>query len=96
MRIFSYIILFIILILGLTFAALNATPVAFDYYVGNRNISLSLLLVYTLGVGIILGAIAALGPIFRLKRQNMRLKGRVKEAEKEIENLRAIPIKDSH
>ena len=96
MRIFLYLILLVIVVIGLTFAALNATPVMFNYYIGSRTISLSLLLVYTLGIGIILGMLVSITPVIRLKKQNYSLKNRVKQTEKEIENLRAIPIKDSH
>lgn len=96
MRIVSYIIALIIIILGLTFAAMNANTVSFNYYLGIHEISLSLLLVYALGIGVILGLCVALSVIFRLKRENMHLKHRLKNVEKEVENLRTIPVKDGH
>jgi len=96
MRIVSYILIILIIILGLTFAVLNAGTVALNYYFGVVHISLSLLLVMALGLGVLLGLLASLAPIFRLKRKNSKLSHRVKEAEEEIENLRSIPINDSH
>ena len=54
-RFFSVIFLLIVIVLGLTFAAMNATPVSIRYYVGTATVNLSLLLVYSLGIGIILG-----------------------------------------
>lgn len=96
MRLFSILFLLIIIIFGLTFAVLNANPVSFNYYLGTRQISLSLLLIYALGIGIILGFLVSLGPLWRLKKNNLHLKGRIKEAEKEIENLRTLPIQDKH
>lgn len=96
MKIFSYIVLFIIILFGLTFAALNANPVSFNYYIGEKHISLSLLLIFTLGIGIILGFIVSLIPFFKLKKRNLKLKHRIKEVETEIENLRTLPIKDNH
>lgn len=34
--------------------------------------------------------------VLKLKNQLRRLKSRVKLSEKEVENLRAIPLKDEH
>lgn len=96
MRILSYILLLIVIILGITFATLNAEPVALNYYVGKDNIPLSLLLAYTLIVGCILGLFVGLCIYFKIKSENHRLKGRIKLVEKEVENLRAIPLKNEH
>lgn len=84
MRIFSYIFFLIIIIFGVTFAALNATPVNLNYYMGSRSISLSLLLALVLGVGIILGLIIALFPLFRLKKENYRLRHQLKQQDKQV------------
>lgn len=78
MRIFSYIILIIIVVLGITFAALNAQPVNLDYYIGTRTISLSLLLALCLGVGILIGLLIAFFPLLKLKRVNYQLRKQVK------------------
>lgn len=80
MRIFSYIILLVIILLGITFAALNAETVNLNYYLGIRPISLSLLLALCLGVGVLIGLILALFPLLRLKRDNYRLKNQVKSS----------------
>lgn len=84
MRIFTYIIAIILIIFGLTFALLNANPVKLNYYIGTANISLSLLLVLTVGLGILIGFIVSLAPIFRLKKKNYQLKNRVKQLEQEL------------
>jgi len=78
MRIFSYVILVIIIALGITFAALNAETVNLNYYLGVRPISLSLLLVLCLGVGVLLGLLIALFPLIRLKKVNYHLKSQLK------------------
>lgn len=96
MRIFSYIVLLIIILLGITFAALNANSVTLNYYVGTRNISLSLLLVFAMGIGIILGFLTAMLSLIRLKSENIRLNHQIKQVRQEVENLRSIPIKDHH
>ena len=93
MRIFSYIFLLIIMLLGISFATLNADQVTFSYYFATKQISLALLLVFACGIGILVGFIFTAISIFKAKAENRRLRSRLKVAEKEIENLRAIPIK---
>lgn len=93
MRILSYLILLIIMLVGLTFAALNSTPVTFNYYLGSKIITLSLLLVFTFGAGIFLGLLVSILSWIRIKGDNFRLKSHLKVVEKEVKNLRSIPIK---
>lgn len=93
MRIFSYLILLIIMLIGLTFASLNSAIVTFNYYLGSKAIALSLLLVLAFGAGIFLGLLVAVFSWIRLKSSNFRLKSRLNIAEKEVKNLRSIPIK---
>lgn len=93
MRVFSYVVIIIVVCFGIVFAALNANVVAFNYYLGTKQIPLSLLLVMAFGGGTILGFIFALPHWFRLKRDKRKLKARIKLMEKEIDNLRNLPIK---
>ena len=81
------------MIIGLTFAALNATPVVFNFYLGAKTISLSLLLVFAFGAGIFLGLLVSVFSWIKAKRESLRLKAHLKVVEKEVENLRSIPIK---
>jgi len=79
-RIISYIFLLLVLLLGLSFAALNADTVTVNYYLGKSTIPLSLLLVYTLGIGVFLGLFTVLIPLFKLKRENRALKNAIAKA----------------
>lgn len=81
------------MLIGLTFASLNAEVVTFNYYLGSGKIVLSLLLVGAFGIGIFLGLLVAISLWLRVKKENIQLKSRLKVAEKEVENLRSIPIK---
>jgi len=94
MRFINIVLFFIIVLLGISFASLNAEPVAVNYYFGTQKIPLSLLLVITLGVGILLGLFVAFKVYLKNKWELSRLRSRVKIAEKEVDNLRAAPIKD--
>ncbi len=89
-RLISYLFLLLVLLLGLSFAALNADPVAISYYIGKSMIPLSLLLVYTLGIGIFLGLFTTIFPLFRLKKENRVLKNAIAKAATTPSNTSAI------
>lgn len=96
MRILSYIFLLIVVLLGVSFATLNSAAVNINYYIGQKTMPLSLLLAIVFGIGCFLGLVVALSVLIKTKLKNYRLKQRLKMAEKEIENLRAIPLQDKH
>lgn len=96
MRIISYIFLIIVIVLGITFATLNSQTVTINYYVGHRELPLSLLLVSIFAAGCIVGLIVSSWAVLKNKIKNRRLRKRLELADKEIENLRAIPLKDQH
>jgi putative membrane protein len=95
-RIFSYIFLLLIVLIGISFATLNSDLVDVNYYVGKKEMPLSLLLALVFGVGCLLGIFVGFLILVKTKIKNYRLKQRLKMAEKEIENLRAIPLQDKH
>lgn len=95
-RILLGILFLILLILGLSFAVLNAGSVPLNYYLGKVELPLALVVVAALAVGAILGVLVSLGMVLRLKRQVRQLRRQVQTAEKEVTNLRTIPLKDSH
>lgn len=95
-RILGLIFLLLVLMIGLTFAVLNANPVTVNYYFGSREAPLSLVLVLALIVGAVLGVLATTGLVLRLKRENSRLQRANRVAEREVANLRTMPIKDVH
>jgi uncharacterized membrane protein YciS (DUF1049 family) len=95
MRIFTYILLIIILIFGVTFACLNAQPALLNFYFGKYSLPLSLLLAITLFLGCLLGMLASSISLLKEKTKNVRLQHRVKLAEQELANLRTIPLKDN-
>ena len=96
MRFITYFLLLIIILIGVTFAVLNPNIVTVHYYLGERTLPLSLLLVFVFSGGCLLGLLIGLWLLLCVKIQNYRLKRQLKTAEKEIENLRAIPLRDRH
>lgn len=94
MKIINSIIILFIIILGISFAILNGELVTVHYYIGIKQIPLSLVMALTFSFGLMIGLLITIFYIFRLKTEKYRLKKRLKIADQEIENLRAIPIKN--
>lgn len=94
MRYFGYILCCLLMLAGFGFSILNAEPVTLNYYLASSQIPLSLLLVAVLGLGIIVGLMPSVLFFFRVKVENKRLKTRNQLLEKEIANIRAIPLQD--
>lgn len=94
MRIINILFVCITLLFGVTFACLNSQTVVINYYFNQKNLPLSLLLVFSFGIGLLLGLIVSVYSYLKVKSENRRLRNRANLAEKEIENLRAIPLKD--
>jgi len=93
--VYSFIFL-VLVIFGIVFAVLNAEPVKLNYYFGSEEVPLSLIIVFAMIVGAILGVVASASMIFSNRREVMKLRKSVELAEKEVANLRAIPIRDNH
>ncbi|HKK06447.1 MAG TPA: LapA family protein [Gammaproteobacteria bacterium] len=95
-RILLFVVLAVILVLGVAFAVLNAEPVTLKYYFGSRQAPLSLVIVLSLTIGALLGMAAGVGLWLRSKREVARVRKAARLAEKEVANLRSIPIRDKH
>jgi putative membrane protein len=86
----------IIIVLAIVFVALNSNHIELNYYTGKKTVYLPVLLFVTLVVGAILGILAMVPVWLRAKRERRRMRGRLRDAEQELKNLRNIPIKDTH
>ncbi len=95
-RIFLFAVLLLVALLGLSFALMNAEPVALSYYFGSIQAPLSLVVVLALALGAGLGVLASLGLVVNQKRELARLRKSEKMATKEVQNLRSLPLKDTH
>lgn len=88
MRLFSYLLVSILMILVIIFAVLNAQSVNVHYYFGSDPVPLSLLLAITLTLGAVIGLLAAFKLLLSLRRENHRLRQQVKVLQKELEQAR--------
>ena len=94
MRILSYIALFVIFAIGLSFAILNADSVTLDLYVKQFHIALSLLLIAVLIIGVILGVLIMTKPIVSLKAEVSRLKSKLKKCDLRLNQPSSSPAKE--
>ena len=94
MRLIKLLIILVLIIVGAAFAVHNGDNVTVNYYFGNLDLPLSLLLIATLIIGAVAGMFSATGSILRLKRENAALRRKSKVVSEEVENLRAIPLKE--
>ncbi len=95
-RIVYLIIFLIVAIAGLSFALMNAQQVTLTYYFGTIEAPLSLVVVVSIAVGALLGVLASMSMTLSLKHEISRLRKTLRNKEKELGNLRALPLKDQH
>nr|WP_231861891.1 LapA family protein [Legionella hackeliae] len=86
----------LLILLGVSFAALNASSVQVNFYFTKLAMPISVLMTIMLGIGLLLGFLLFLYRYWRLKVEYVRLKNQFKMTEKEIKNLRSIPLQDQH
>jgi len=94
-RYLKLIFILLIMMIGAAFAVMNAETVQLNYYFGVKEFPLSVVLVAAVALGAILGVLATLGSSLKLRRENMSLRHKAKIARQEVNNLRALPIKDN-
>ncbi|MBA2656167.1 MAG: LapA family protein [Tatlockia sp.] len=96
MRLIMLLIYLILILFGVSFAALNATSVVVNLYFKTMTMPISVLMTIMLGLGLLVGFLLFFYRYWRLKVDYLKLRNQLKLTEKEIKNLRAIPLKDQH
>ena len=97
MRLFLIIILLALAaVFGIVFTVFNAEKVPVDLYFLHYELPLATVVFLAVLVGTLLGFFMALGVVLRKHTELLKLKRRFSSLEQEVDNLRKIPIKDSH
>lgn len=96
MRIVMTLFYLVLILAGVSFAALNASSVAVNFYFATASMPVSILMMLTFGVGIIAGFFIFIFRYCRLKSEHRRLKNQLKLTQREIKNLRTIPVTDNY
>lgn len=94
-RVFYVIVAVVILFFGITFASHNRQTVDVNYYFGlSWTGPLALALLAAVALGVAIGFLASLRSSLRLQRQLTAARNEMRQVEQEVQNLRAMPIKD--
>ncbi|MFI4918806.1 MAG: LapA family protein [Legionellales bacterium] len=94
MRILMLVTYILLIIIGVSFAALNASSVQVNFYFKTASMPISVLMTIMLGIGIFIGFVLFIFRYWRLKVECRKIKSQLKLTEKEIKNLRSIPLQD--
>ena len=95
-RLFGSIFILLLVLCGLSLAVVNTESVTLHYYLGSLSLPLSMALVVALTIGALLGIIVSMGLVMRLKMENAHMRRSLLMKEREVSNLRSLPLKDSH
>jgi len=95
-RIVFLVIFLIVFLFGASFALSNAQEVQLSYYFFQIDVKLPWVIFGSMCVGVALGVIAMVSIVVRLKHELSKKNKEVKVIEKEVANLRALPLKDKH
>ncbi|MDP3562675.1 MAG: LapA family protein [Legionellaceae bacterium] len=94
MRIMMIAFYLVLILIGISFAALNATSVQVNFYFTTLNMPISVFMVTMLGSGVLIGFILFMYRYWRLKVEHRKIKNQLKLTEREIKNLRTIPLRN--
>lgn len=92
LKVIKLILAVVFLVFGAAFAIINDQPVSVDLYFATPTLPLSLLMLFAVGVGIVLGAVAGGFYFMRVKKENADLRRQSRLVEQEVKNLRTLPI----
>jgi putative membrane protein len=86
-------LLLVFMLIGASFAIINDAPVTVDLYFMRPELPLSLLVLLALGLGMLLGGLAGMIYVMRVRKENADLKRKARLVNEEVQNLRTMPVK---
>ena len=95
-RLFTIFIFIIVCVIGATFAAINTHEVVINYYFGSLALPLSIIIILSIVIGLLLGAIAMMFGSLKRRYEVSQLQKKLSISEQELNSLRILPIKDEH
>jgi uncharacterized integral membrane protein len=97
MRFFLIVILLVLaVVFGIVFTVFNADKVPVNLYLFNFELPLATVVFLAVLFGALLGFFMAMGVLVKKQTEMVKLKRRFLSLEQEVDNLRKIPIKDTH
>ncbi len=89
------ILLMLILIMAAAFAALNEQVISMNYFIGTVDTPLTFVIIICFILGMLFSFLIIVSYLIRQRLQQRRLKQALKLKDQELNNLRAMPVKDS-
>lgn len=96
MKLITYFIALVLIVLGASFAALNASSVEINFYWSTTSMPLSLIVALAFVAGGLLGMFVCVFMLIKQKALLYSCKRKLQSVEKELINLRSIPIKNNN
>ncbi len=93
-RLIGFLFVVILVVIGLSFAVLNSQTVSLNYYFGQHDIPLSMIVVLALAAGALAAVVVSAGMILRQKAQIAQLRRRLRHAERAAEQMQVLPVDD--
>ena len=93
---FLIIVAVLICVLGVSFHLKNDQLVTLDYYIGTFDYHFSIFIIASIIIGVIIGLVIIMPKLFLLKNEKRKLQRQIDLKDKEVNNLRTLPIKDDH
>jgi putative membrane protein len=94
MQIIHTLLTLLLVIIAIIFAIMNSENIILHYYFNSVTMPLSLALACAICLGSLLGIIASLKTILKLKYKQKHLKHELELAKQQIANLRELPLRD--
>ncbi len=88
MRIVAVLLFLLVLVTGIQFAAVNAAPVAVNYFLGTLSLPLSLVVVCAFAAGVVVTLAVGAFTVLGLRWRTAGLKREVAARQHELERLR--------
>lgn len=85
-----------VFVIGAAFSAKNTSAVTIDFYFSTITLPLSVIIIFSLVIGIVIGALAIFAGTLSLRYENRRIQKQLATAEQELNSLRILPIKNEH
>ncbi|WP_444994176.1 lipopolysaccharide assembly protein LapA domain-containing protein [Aliikangiella sp. IMCC44359] len=86
----------IIVIISALFFSQNDSLVKINYFIGQIEWQLDRVMMMSLLVGVVVGILSVIGSLFKAKFQLRQAKSKILKQEKELNSLRALPVKDEY
>lgn len=90
MRIINYLLWIMVILIGVSFAVLNAQATHFNYFINEVQLPLSLMLVLAFALGGVLGVFASLLMIIKYKKEAHYLKRQLKQHQAEKKTASSV------